>query len=303
MGTSSCQKARPNSCSGIVPRPRRSMSARGLEVPLLPRGPGELDEPHLDLGMTADPVHPVLAEHDGDVVGEPARGVKYPLLAGGAVVRDGRLEEVPEAVELVPPLEVGVPGALPRPAEERVEVAVGLLGGERRRDELVEEVGMGADPAGCLPGEGLDEACRPRSRRTRARGARSARRSRPPRGSRPIRAGASTRSSARWSRWWRGPGVGPRIRRSGGPRRRPAGGAGRRWAGRVPSRCWHAGRMPSRRRRRTRGWAPEWSRDLLRSACNYLHHSSDGRLCHDPSVPGSRRIWAPPCLVSPRLLA
>ena len=105
---------------------------RGLvEVALLTRHAGQLDQAQLDLGVTADALDPAGTERRAHVVGGAARDLDERVVARRPRSRDAGLEQVAEVVQLVAPLEVAVARLLARSPEHRVEVAVGLL--RRRR--------------------------------------------------------------------------------------------------------------------------------------------------------------------------
>ena len=136
---------------------------RGLPpVAVVARDARQLDEGGLDLGVAAEGLVAVLAEHLADEVGGATGHLEQSVVGTrpGACPRDGGLEEVPEAVELVPPLQVGPARRLPGPSEGRVQIAVRLLGRGDPRDDRAEpllERGVGIGPADPseLPGHGL----------------------------------------------------------------------------------------------------------------------------------------------------
>ena len=99
-----------------------------LEVAALPGRPGQLRQRHLDLRMAADADPPVRAELVVDVVRQAARHLRQQVVVPGPQPGDRRLEQVAEAVQLVPGLQVGVARGLPGPPEAGVQVAVGFLG-------------------------------------------------------------------------------------------------------------------------------------------------------------------------------
>ena len=78
-------------------------AGREVEVAPLAGRPVQLDERHLDLGMTVD-AHPA-ARPEGplDGVGRTLGDEEEPVVAERTVPGDGGLDEVAEAVELVPP--------------------------------------------------------------------------------------------------------------------------------------------------------------------------------------------------------
>ena len=132
---------------------------RLLEVARLAGDAGELGEPDLDLGVTADRLDAALAEDVAHQVGGAAGDVEQPVvrIRPRALAGDRGLEEVPEAVELVAPLEVRPARLLPGPPEHRVEVAVGLLRGRDPRDDGPEAlVEGGIAGAADLPRERLE---------------------------------------------------------------------------------------------------------------------------------------------------
>ena len=93
------------------------------------------------------------------MVRQAARDLREQVVVAGAQPRDRRLEQVAEAVQLMPRLQVGVPGGLPGPPEAGVQVAVRLLGGGDPRGQ-----GVGSGPPGRrsslaaqFPGHGLEQ--------------------------------------------------------------------------------------------------------------------------------------------------
>lgn len=108
---------------------------RLLDVARFAERPAQLGEADLDLGVPADALDAALAEHLAHEVGRTTRDADEAVIVVGsrAVARNGGLEEVPEAVQLMSPFEVGPARALTGSAEARVEVAVGLL---RRGDAI-----------------------------------------------------------------------------------------------------------------------------------------------------------------------
>ena len=117
-GTSSWKYAGPNSISPRVPWPRRSTKQLGqLEVARVAGGAVQLDERQLDLRVTAHGVAAVGTELAVDVLGELEGHPREVAVDAGLERGGGGLEQVPEAVQLVPPLQVGVAGALPLSAE------------------------------------------------------------------------------------------------------------------------------------------------------------------------------------------
>src|SRR5690606_23832601 len=96
---------------------------RLLEVARLPRDTRELGETDLDLGVAAHRGDAALTEHLAHEVGGAARDLNEAVIRirTRARSRDGGLEEMPEAVELVAPLEVGPARLLSGPPEARVE--------------------------------------------------------------------------------------------------------------------------------------------------------------------------------------
>ena len=106
----------------------------------------QLHQRRLDLGVAGRGRPLAGAEGRVDVVGEAAGDVQQAIAAGRAVVRDGRLEQVASAVELV-----AVPEVDPAPARlgdgvVRVEVAVRFLGRLDDVDRLLDQrfqIGVG----------------------------------------------------------------------------------------------------------------------------------------------------------------
>jgi hypothetical protein len=118
----------------------------------------QLDQGHLDLGMTRDAVVPAGAEHPVEVVQDPQRHLQQRVIAGAAGLGDGGLHEVAVAVQLVVPGEVGVP-LLAGVAQlvDAVEVSVLLLRrGDGRGDVLHEAPQLGVVLAPQLEGHGLE---------------------------------------------------------------------------------------------------------------------------------------------------
>ena len=91
--------------------------------------PVQLDQGRLDLRVAADRLDPVRPERVADVVGGPADGPDEVVRAGCPGPGDPGLDQVPEGVELVAPLQVAVARRLAGPAEVGVEVAVRFLRG------------------------------------------------------------------------------------------------------------------------------------------------------------------------------
>ena len=134
---------------------------RGLGgVARVTRDPGELDEGRLDLGMAAESGDAVGPEDVADEIRrascdreQPVVGTRPRPLAG-----DGRLEEMAEAVKLVPPLQVGPPRLLAGSSELGVEVAVGLLRRRHPRHDVAEgALERGIVAAADLPRGRLEE--------------------------------------------------------------------------------------------------------------------------------------------------
>lgn len=114
---------------------------RGLiDVALLTERATELGQAHLDLGVPADRVAPVDAELLAYEFGREAGDGHESVIGVRPRARpgDGRLEEVSEAVQLVPPLQGRPALALTVAAEHRVEVSVGLLRGGDPVDHAAE---------------------------------------------------------------------------------------------------------------------------------------------------------------------
>ena len=104
----------------------------------------ELDQRHLDLRVPAD--SGALHEARADVVGGAADHVPQLVLAVGALAGDPGLDQVAVAVQLMAPLQVGVPRAGPA----GVEIAVGLLRGG-------DDAGQLLDPGIARPGHRLHQ--------------------------------------------------------------------------------------------------------------------------------------------------
>ena len=131
---------------------------RTVEVAALPGEPVELDERDLDLGVAVDALDAVRSERLADVVRVADREPDELVLAVRPGTGDRRLDEVAGAVQLVAPLQVGVPVPLARAAPHGVEVAVGLLHRSDPRDQRPEAgVHRGVPGAADLPGHGLHE--------------------------------------------------------------------------------------------------------------------------------------------------
>ena len=109
---------------------------RQLQMPLVLRHRVQPHQRHLDHGMARVALALALlrAEHAVDVLHQPQHRVQQFALAGGLIVRHGRLDHVAGAVELVVIHQVCP--ALVQPADDviGVHVAVGLL----RRDDVVD---------------------------------------------------------------------------------------------------------------------------------------------------------------------
>src|SRR5690606_29801099 len=110
---------------------------RLLGVARLAERAAELREAHLDLRVPADAGTPVRAELAAHEIRRAPRDLHQQVLARGAHARDGRLEQVAHAVQLVPALEVRPATRLAGVAEARVEVAVVVLRGGDPLDEPV----------------------------------------------------------------------------------------------------------------------------------------------------------------------
>jgi hypothetical protein len=99
--------------------------------------PGQLDQRHLDTGVPVDPVAARRPELLVDPVGGPHGDGQEPVVGEGTVPGDRRLDQVPDAVELVAPGEVAVRDAAADHLDVAVEVAVGTLGRRHQADRLV----------------------------------------------------------------------------------------------------------------------------------------------------------------------
>ena len=138
-----------------------------LEVTPLSGRPVQLDERHLDLGMAVDAVVDARPELALDGSGRTLGDEEETIVAERAVPGDGRLEEMSDAVELVAPVEIPVLGAGGEHLDERVEVAVGSLGGLDEADRLVGHRGdRRVVPRGPAPSRRPRATCRRRSRGT-----------------------------------------------------------------------------------------------------------------------------------------
>ena len=108
-----------------------------LEVPPIAGRPIQLDERHLDLGVPVDAVATRRAELALDRLDGAQRDVEQPVVGEGAVPRDGGLDQVADAVQLVAPGKVPVFGAGRDDLDVGVEVAVRALRRAHRVDGLV----------------------------------------------------------------------------------------------------------------------------------------------------------------------
>ena len=114
-----------------------------LEVPPIAGRAIQLDERHLDLGMPVDAVATRRAELALDRLDGAQRDVEQPVVGEGAVPRDGGLDQVADAVQLVAPGEVLVFGARGDDLDVGVEVAVRALRRTHRVDRFVGGRGEG----------------------------------------------------------------------------------------------------------------------------------------------------------------
>ncbi len=87
--------------------------------------------------MAIDPVAAVGTELALDGRDRTHGDEEEPVVAERAVPRDGRLDEVADAVQLVAPRQVAVGRRRLSDLDERVEVAIGPLGRLDERDRLV----------------------------------------------------------------------------------------------------------------------------------------------------------------------
>ena len=110
---------------------------RKPEPALLARDPVQLDERHLDPGMSVD-ARPAAGSQRGVDVRRHARGDReQPVVTQRAVPGHGCLDQMPEAVQLVAPQQVGVGTAAAEHLDERVQVAVVALRSGDEVDRLV----------------------------------------------------------------------------------------------------------------------------------------------------------------------
>ena len=114
-----------------------------LEMPPIAGRAIQLDERHLDLGMPVDAVATRRAELALDRLDGAQRDVEQPVVGESAVPRDGGLDQVTDAVQLVAPGEVLVLGAGGDDLDVRVEVAVRALRRSHRVDRFVGGRGEG----------------------------------------------------------------------------------------------------------------------------------------------------------------
>ncbi len=117
----------------------------------------ELDQRHLDLRVPGRGHLPARAEERVQIVREALGDRQEPVVPGGSTERDGGLDEMAGAVELVSVGEVGPALARLRHGVERVDVAVGAL---RRGHQVDRRLGGRPEPlarrAPELPARGLE---------------------------------------------------------------------------------------------------------------------------------------------------
>ena len=119
------------------PAPQVEHAGGQAQVALVAGDPGQLDQRHLDAGVPVDPVASGGPELLVDPVGGPDGDGQEPVVVERPVPGDRRLDQVPDAVELVAPGEVGVRDAAADHLDVAVEVAVGTLGRRHQGDRLV----------------------------------------------------------------------------------------------------------------------------------------------------------------------
>ena len=76
-----------------------------VDVLAFPRGAIELDERHLDFGVAGDNTHLIRTGaivRNKEIVDEANAGIEKSLVARGAIVGDGSLKQMADAIELVP---------------------------------------------------------------------------------------------------------------------------------------------------------------------------------------------------------
>jgi len=128
--------------------------ARQVEIPRVAGDAPELDQGQLDFRV-ARVARPFgrRAENRVNVVRKPGGDIQEGGSAGGLVVRDGRFEQVPGAIEFVPVAQVRPSPAGVLDDEMAVEVAVGLLRGGEQADDVLQlpferGVGVGGERVG-----------------------------------------------------------------------------------------------------------------------------------------------------------
>ncbi len=114
------------------------------QVALLAGAAVQLDEGGLDLGVAAHAVDAALARAEDrvDVVGEAPGDVEEPGAAGGAPERDRRLDQVPGAVQLVAPVQLGPAPVGAHHLVVGLEVAAVLLGLGEQPGDLLDAFGQ-----------------------------------------------------------------------------------------------------------------------------------------------------------------
>ena len=108
--------------------------------------------------MTAHADATARAELVVDVIGQAARHPRQQVVVTSPQPGDRRLEQVAEAVQLMPGLQVGVPGRLAGPPEAGVEVAIWFLGrGHSRHQSLVPPLEVSGVLPAEFPSHGLEQ--------------------------------------------------------------------------------------------------------------------------------------------------
>ena len=129
-----------------------------VQVPALSCAPGQLHQSRFDLRVPADPVQAAGTKHLADMVSRAQRHLHELVPPPGTPPCDTSLDEVPEAVQLVPVLQVAVSRRLPCTTKVGVQVAIGLLHrqdpcGQRLEAFLQADIPGAAD----LPGHRLHQ--------------------------------------------------------------------------------------------------------------------------------------------------
>ena len=108
------------------------------QVALLAGGAEQLDERHLDLGMSVDAFASASSQLGFDVIDGPGGDRDEPPIPERSLPRDSGLDEMTDAVELVAPSQVAI-GLATRESHERAQVAIRSL---RCGDEIDDLAGL-----------------------------------------------------------------------------------------------------------------------------------------------------------------